>query len=165
MNNTTNVTFGELKRAMHPLKQQIPRRSSLVCHPENLQLLRDECESQGGYLHPPQLSSVASVEVFGILIHSNPYCPKTESQPTGKVLFPKDRFVEYGPEDEEWALKTGFAKPEMEDGPVFYEIDDTSWDAISPYRPPSLPLPVPKKRFFGIEDFHNSTNARRMANE
>lgn len=104
----------EFKRALEGVR----KRRAIVCSPANLARLQESLEACG----VPTTPLTPLDRLCGIPISSHPMCPDTEPQPTGRVLFPEDRFVEYGPEDEEWAIKLGFATPETEERLVFYEV-------------------------------------------
>jgi len=79
----------------------------IYCHPANVSLLSDKCKQQFGFVN---LLSVC----FTIFADEN----IPIKQETGRIIFPKDRFVEYEPSDEPWALALGLAHKETE--PVFY---------------------------------------------
>ncbi len=54
----------------------------------------------------------------GFPIVEDPHCPP--QRPTGRTIFPQDRFVEYEESDAAWAVPLGIAQPEMAD--VIYRV-------------------------------------------
>lgn len=125
MDNFTNCasssqkmpTISELKTLMRGLMRgvkRMPPAPKIYCHPDNKQLLIDKLRSHCKLAPPadiPPFSPLSGIP-FSSLIETSPCIPRTRK--TGRVIFPEDKFVEYGPEDEEWALALGFGEEETE---------------------------------------------------
>ncbi len=65
--------------------------------------------------------------MWGINIRTSELPPFVEEV----VEYPKHRFVEYGPEDEWWLLKFGYAKRITRPTSVIIQVDESRLDAFS----------------------------------
>lgn len=98
--------------------------TTIICHPENARLLRESLREKlslvAGLFRSPILSTI------GIHIREDSQIPVEQPKDRGwtKYHFPKNRFVEYGPEDLAWMVPLGLASVEHEMERVFYLIDE-----------------------------------------
>lgn len=102
---------------------------AIMCHPANWQAIRDKLpkpgacytKSNGGRVESFMGVGQPTGVLFGpeIPIITSVHMERTRK--TGKVIFPKDRFIEYEEKDAAWMVPAGLAIEEEE--MLFYVVD------------------------------------------
>ena len=111
------------------------RNTRIYAHPKNIAKLRAAAnEAADQPFDGFGLSGLCA----GIDVVASEFLPLTRPQKTGRVIFPEDPYVDYGAEDEGWALALGFAFEETEEVDAFYEIEAPPSALDFPVRPISL---------------------------
>ena|ERR1035437_3703381 len=101
---------------------------TLFCHPDVYEQLRN------------QINQFANLQRCRLPLVADPNIPKYDR----KWVFPKDRFIEYGPEDFHWAIPLGFGHWEDDvTAPVVWKFKQQEYTWKSYFD-------------FGVEDYiHN----------
>lgn len=90
----------------------IDRRPYLSCHPDNLAMLRRECDRRSSIVRDPRIPSTPFAEFMGLEVRTDENMPRFKEN--RRWAFPVEPFWEYEASDEGWCRKAGIGHEVVE---------------------------------------------------